>query len=101
MVDISFLVHFDLGQILLGTITTRRHVILLIPIRSASRYWNEYILPHATDFWFLPSITFQGYTRPLLIPLCLVEFDRSKTPIFSKVHQETTFPMWTFKTPSA
>eukprot|EP01119_Soliformovum_irregulare_P002819 TRINITY_DN1307_c0_g1_i5.p1 TRINITY_DN1307_c0_g1~~TRINITY_DN1307_c0_g1_i5.p1 ORF type:complete len:234 (+),score=25.74 TRINITY_DN1307_c0_g1_i5:610-1311(+) len=72
-------------------------VILLIPIRSASTYWNQYIFPHATDFSFLPPITFVGYSKPLPIPLCLVEFDSTKQPIFSKT-QDSSFGMWSFST---
>eukprot|EP01119_Soliformovum_irregulare_P007712 TRINITY_DN2015_c0_g1_i8.p1 TRINITY_DN2015_c0_g1~~TRINITY_DN2015_c0_g1_i8.p1 ORF type:complete len:214 (-),score=29.64 TRINITY_DN2015_c0_g1_i8:4-645(-) len=52
---------------------------------------------HATDFGSFRASPFRASSHPIM----LVEFDRSKTPIFSKVHQETTFPMWTFKTPSA
>eukprot|EP01119_Soliformovum_irregulare_P004060 TRINITY_DN15071_c0_g1_i2.p1 TRINITY_DN15071_c0_g1~~TRINITY_DN15071_c0_g1_i2.p1 ORF type:complete len:234 (-),score=37.25 TRINITY_DN15071_c0_g1_i2:100-801(-) len=71
-------------------------VILLIPIRSNTNYWTTNLFPYATGFWFLPPITFETYTTPFPVPLCLIELDPSKSPIFQRLHEDTQFPMWTF-----
>lgn len=53
-----------------------KSVVLLIPLRTNTRYWRTYLTPLllARKAWlrFLPPVTFCGYDRPLATPLVLV-----------------------------
>jgi len=59
-----------------------RKSIFLIPIRSNSNYWQQLVLPFCTDFRFLKGMNFEGYTREMPVPLCLVTFDPEMEPVF-------------------
>lgn len=56
--------------------------VFLITTRTNSNYWQDYIFPNATDYMLLKGITFEGFTREIPMPLCVIEFDPTKDPIF-------------------
>lgn len=50
-------------------------VALLLPARTSSSYWFEFVWPFASEIRFYQSyLTFPGYSHPLPIPWCLVVF---------------------------
>lgn len=56
-----------------------RTIILLIPARPNSKYWDEILWPYATEIRFLSQkIRFQGFDKDFPIPLCLIVFEPPK-----------------------
>lgn len=53
-----------------------RTSLFLITARTNTKYWYNYIVQHAKQISFFErGICFQGFDKPLPIPLCLVLFD--------------------------
>ena len=52
-----------------------KKTVMLIPVRTASRYWQDLVFPFADDILFLDkTIVFDGYRNSCPFPLALVEF---------------------------
>lgn len=50
-----------------------KSTVLLVPVRTNTRYWFEHVLPNATRIFAIrKGIRFEGYDRPLPVPLCLI-----------------------------
>jgi len=56
-------------------------VVMLIPVRSETGYWHDYILPHA-EICHLKNITFEGFTHCVNFPCAIVIFRKTKFGIF-------------------
>lgn len=49
--------------------------VVLIPVRTSTRYWHELVLPYADDIYFLQGrLTFQGYNKAAPFDCCLLLF---------------------------
>eukprot|EP01119_Soliformovum_irregulare_P023465 TRINITY_DN8187_c0_g1_i1.p1 TRINITY_DN8187_c0_g1~~TRINITY_DN8187_c0_g1_i1.p1 ORF type:complete len:400 (+),score=41.27 TRINITY_DN8187_c0_g1_i1:2-1201(+) len=66
--DIPRWIKKAIQQVELGSI-----VVMLLPVSSTSRYWQDMILPNASGMWFLPRITFHN-PNPFPISYCVVIF---------------------------
>lgn len=67
-------------------------IIMLIPSRTDTSYWHDYIFPTAKEIWFLKGrVRFGDGTKPAPFPSAIVVFSNEKTynstPIFKAIEQ--------------
>lgn len=52
-----------------------KKTVMLVPVRTSSRYWQDLIFPYATSILFLDkTIVFDGYKNSCPFPLAILEF---------------------------
>lgn len=49
--------------------------VFLVPVRSGSKYWHDFVYPYATEIRFLQAgIKFKGYDNPSPFAACILVF---------------------------
>lgn len=71
--------------------------VMLVPFRGNSNYWKEKVWNKAEAIYFIADrLVFQGYTRPLTIPLCLLVYGASEE-VHSKLLDQDVYNLFYLK----
>jgi len=69
-----------------------RSSVMLLPIRSTTRYWQDLVMNHADVYFVVGKFKFKGYTNSFPVPMCLVVFDSAAQ--FNLPAAAGGYPLW-------